>query len=378
MLILSQLLGFAYIVVMIYFAVGFRKARRKIKHRDIVKNHSDFSVIIPFRNEEKSIPILLKSLNALDRPVFSKVKFIFVDDHSDDNSVQILENSLKSFTYDFEILKNEGTGKKSALNTGINKAQSKWIVTTDADVECVKTWLTELEKAIATTKAQMLVMPIQLQSDNRFFDDLQKLESAALVTMSAGALANGKVFSANGANLAFTKYIFEKAGGYSPEIQLASGDDEFLLKRVFEMDKELVEVYFVPEVMVLTNPCKSLTELVEQRTRWISKVNPQKISWKQFPVIIPALFMLTFIISIPYSLFTPYNLTSSGLLIDKWFGDLILFSSFASFFRMSVKDLLQNLLLIVVMPFYQLLYMVPAFYKRFFGRYSWKGRSYGA
>jgi hypothetical protein len=193
-----------------------------------------------------------------------------------------------------------------------------------------------------------------------------------------GSLANGVVFSANGANLAFTKNIFMRVGAYTPEMQLASGDDEFLLKRVHNLNPDLVEVFMTHDVLIKTDACQSLTHLISQRTRWISKVKTAKFSWNQLPVIIPSLFMLFLIVSIPLALFFPFNWIKSGLLLDKWIGDVILFSSFASFFKYSFKKNIRLLGLIAVMPFYQVIYMIPVLYQKFFGEFTWKGRTYEA
>lgn len=362
---------------MIYFAIGFRKSLKNKESQYISQPNTTFTVIIPFRNEIESLPALVSSLRQLEKPAMALVKIVFVDDHSEDGSKEFIESELKDLGIEYEFVQNKGTGKKAALKTGIDKSNTNWIITTDADVEVPATWLTAISNKLKTTKAEMLVMPVQLLSNGTFFSDIQKLESAALVSMSAGALANKNVFSANGANFAFTKNIFEKSGGYTPEIQHASGDDEFLLKRVFGLNKSLVEVFFVKDVIVKTKACKTLSELISQRTRWASKVKIQMLSWKQYPVIIPSVFMLLLILSIPYSLLSRYNLSTSGLLLDKWIGDLILFFAFSSFFGYSLKSNLKVLLLILAMPFYQLFYMIPVFYKRFMGDFSWKGRSYG-
>lgn len=375
---LFQLIGVAYISVMIYFAIGMRKALKNNQFNKVTQLPLDFTVVIPFRNEESTLPTLVHSLKMLDKPSHSKVKFIFVDDHSEDNSKSKLDLELNGFPFEYEVLQNDGEGKKRALQTGINHVQTKWIVTTDADVECPKTWLTAIAQKIGSTQSEMLVMPIELKSQNSFFEDIQKLESSALVSMSMGSLANGVVFSANGANLAFTKNIFMRVGAYTPEMQLASGDDEFLLKRVHNLNPDLVEVFMTHDVLIKTDACQSLTHLISQRTRWISKVKTAKFSWNQLPVIIPSLFMLFLIVSIPLALFFPFNWIKSGLLLDKWIGDVILFSSFASFFKYSFKKNIRLLGLIAVMPFYQVIYMIPVLYQKFFGEFTWKGRTYEA
>ncbi|MCK9480927.1 MAG: glycosyltransferase [Bacteroidia bacterium] len=377
--ILSQLIGTLYVVIMLYFGMGFIKGlRRSISKKSLTQNFQDFTIIIPFRNEGETLRALVRSLDVLKQPKDSNVKFIFSNDHSEDHSLTVLQDTLAQFPFEYEIILSAGDGKKAALQTAIHHVNTDWIVTTDADVEVPQTWLLEIEKAIAQTHGQMIVMPIELSTDGSFFQDLQKLESAALVAMNAGALMMGNMFSANGANLAFTKTVFNKVGGYAPEMNVASGDDEFLLKRVHHFDKSLIDVYFTSESKVVAQPCHTFKELINQRTRWVSKTKINKLDIKQFPVIIPTFFMLYFIVSIPVFLFTGYSLHSTGLLFHKWIGDLIIYGFMASFFSLSLRKNPQVVLLILAMPFYQIAYMAPVVYKRFFGQFAWKGRKYHA
>ena len=63
----------------------------KLKSSKLLTN---FSVIIPFRDEAKRLPMLLASINELQYPN-TNVSFWFVDDASEDNSYQIIEKFHK-------------------------------------------------------------------------------------------------------------------------------------------------------------------------------------------------------------------------------------------------------------------------------------------
>ena len=81
--------------------VGFDRIK-ETELEDIVPK-TRFSVVIPFRNESKHLNGLLKSiLNlAYPRPHF---EIIFVNDASEDNSVQLIEAHLRSSNIDFQII----------------------------------------------------------------------------------------------------------------------------------------------------------------------------------------------------------------------------------------------------------------------------------
>jgi hypothetical protein len=79
--------------------------------------------------------------------------------------------------------------------------------------------------------SRLIIAPVELKSNLKIFQQLQKLEFASLVASGAGAAAFGKPILCNGANLAFPKKI------YSIHVndlhnELLSGDDMFLLESV--------------------------------------------------------------------------------------------------------------------------------------------------
>ena len=50
------------------------------------------SVIVPFRNEEKMLPMLIDSLKAQSHTSF---EVIFINDHSEDESLKVLDQALQ-------------------------------------------------------------------------------------------------------------------------------------------------------------------------------------------------------------------------------------------------------------------------------------------
>lgn len=50
------------------------------------------SIIVPFLNEEKAVPIFCKTMDAYVKKLPFKTEFIFVNDGSDDNSLEVLQN----------------------------------------------------------------------------------------------------------------------------------------------------------------------------------------------------------------------------------------------------------------------------------------------
>jgi glycosyltransferase involved in cell wall biosynthesis len=101
------------------------------------------SVVVPMYNSQETIESCLDSLVNLDYPK-DKYEIIVVDDHSTDDSLDI----VKSFAYANENiwLLRQGKGKKgpaSARNQGIRRAKGEFIASTDADETKFPNWLNE-------------------------------------------------------------------------------------------------------------------------------------------------------------------------------------------------------------------------------------------
>ena len=89
-----------------------------------------------------------------------------------------------------------------------------------------------------------------------------------------------QAFLCNGANLAFTKKIFEKVGGYKSHLELNSGDDVLLLEDVKKINPETVSYLKNTNASVTTYPLKNYKNLMAQKVRWASKFdkNPNQIN----------------------------------------------------------------------------------------------------
>ena len=102
------------------------------------------SVVVPMYNSQETIESCLDSLVKLDYPK-SRYEIIIVDDHSTDDSVNI----VKSFVYahdNIRLLKQK-IGKKgpaAARNLGIKQAKGEFIASTDSDEIMFSNWLNEL------------------------------------------------------------------------------------------------------------------------------------------------------------------------------------------------------------------------------------------
>ena len=269
-MILISILFYSYILCILVFVFGFNKVAEF--NTKVTTEKTTFSVIIPFRNEAKNLPNLLASINQLNYSS-ELVEFIFVDDDSSDNSVEII-NSYSENHPEITIIKNQRTSnspKKDAITIAIKKAKNDWIVTTDADCMLPKNWLQRIDAFIQKHNCNMLVAPVSYRSNSTFLEQFQRLDFMSLQASTIASFGLKIPFLANGANFIYKKEVFEKVNGFSGNSETASGDDVFLLEKFLKFDFKKVRYLKSKEAIVQTFPVSSFSELIQQRVRWASK-----------------------------------------------------------------------------------------------------------
>lgn len=328
------------------------------------------TIIVAFRNEENVIHHLIHSLKNLDYPDDS-LEVILIDDHSEDNSF----NVVKALIYDspsFSLvpLSESRTGKKAAISQAVEIAKGEIIVTTDADCQVPVNWLNKINDAFNNDKTNMVFGGVKLISNKSFFSSLQAIEFASLIGSMAAALGQGSFIMANGANLSFRKAAFLYVKGYEGNAEIASGDDEFLARKMIKAFPD--SLYFIndAEAVVSSKPIMSLKHFISQRIRWASKWKYSAFSTSGVTALYVILVQLA-TVSVAISLFNVregmlllLSILMVKLVLECWF----LFK--VSTFLQSRWNWAAFLVLQFIYPFYVLGIGIVSQV----GPYTWKGR----
>lgn len=226
MIIIVICTSIAYILLITIFWIGWE---RLIHYNYSSTDCSTFvSVIIPMRNEETNIKNLLSYLLLQNYP-HNLFEIIVIDDHSSDNSLQEALN-IKSNIIRTIILPEGLTGKKKAIQYGIDQSNGDLILTCDADCVITNNWIVSHVSYHEKFSPVMLSGPVS-GIYNHGFSKIQSLEMFGLMGSTAGAAALSHNIMCNGANLSFKKEIY-------PEIRqiynhnISSGDDMFILQQL--------------------------------------------------------------------------------------------------------------------------------------------------
>jgi cellulose synthase/poly-beta-1,6-N-acetylglucosamine synthase-like glycosyltransferase len=385
---------------------------------NLIENKIRFSVLIPVRNEAQNIAALLNDLSLQDLDK-SNFEVLVLDDNSDDETAQIVTNLIQKMPYSLQLISvpaADSAHKKRAITLGVSKSKFEYIITTDGDCRVLKTWLSTFaafiySKEKTNQKVFFIAGAVRLNHKRDFFAALQASEFATLIGCGGAALNLGFPFTCNGANMAYSKKIFEELGGYeeikdTKEVdyenqlnlknkvkvldknnstnngyQISSGDDEFLLHKFHKVYPKSIFFLKSDKAIVETEATQTWKQFYNQRKRWASKWNQhKKISHAAISVFVflVQIFTLLMFIFIGFDIFTTdFDLMSSEL--KKY-----LYLTF--FIKMTIEFLflffilrfLEQLKAIFTLPFWWIIY---SFYAIFFGiaaqkkGYQWKGRN---
>ncbi len=341
---------------------------REYRHSTL-QSYPCFSVIIPFRNEQASLPLILNDLLLQDYPP-GCMEIVLVDDHSTDRSVELAGNICPELQKAKLIKLPEGkTGKKEALLAGIENAMYELIVTTDADCRVGRQWLSTLASYYNEFNPVMIIGPVIPDfRKNGFFHYFQQLEMISLIGSGAASALLGKPIYCSGANLCYAKEkVYELDDPLARSI--ASGDDTLLLLQLKKDYGSRIRFLKSLSAMAVTKTEENIYGFLIQRSRWVSKSK----HYRDYEIILPALLVLFTNMALIVSLF----LMLSGKVIwlfpvlfaIKLVTDGLFLNYLLKFFRIKFR-LVFYFFSSLLYPFY----LITILCINIFLPYNWKGR----
>ncbi|WP_333599219.1 glycosyltransferase family 2 protein [Flavobacterium sp.] len=333
-----------------------------------------FSIIIPFRNEEKNLPKLLQSISNLNYP-HQLVEIVMVDDFSTDSSERVcIKWRLDHDHLDTTLLENlrlSNSPKKDAIGRAVPIIKHNWIITTDADCTVNKNWLLTLDHYIQTNQPEMIVGAVVYKTKNNWFHRFQQLDLLSLQGATIGSFGIGKPFMCNGANFAYTKKLFNELDGFNGNNKMASGDDVFLLQKAVK--NHLAQVHYIKNTdsIVKTKPENDLFKLFMQRVRWASKTTGYQSSYAKSLAVIVLLMNLSLVVS--FALWIADGLDWRILVkvfVIKYVVDYVLLYK-TNAYLLKGKFILP-LASSIIYPFFSSLVGIYSL----FGSFTWKGRTF--
>lgn len=359
-----------YGIIIMLFTLGWSKLQTSGTNLTPQKR---ISVIIPLRNESEHLVSLIDRLLLQDYPK-ELYEIILVNDHSSDDTGDLLRqvSSGKNILF-FELPANL-QGKKQALSLGISHASGEIILTSDADCKPGKEWLNSVDAYFQKGSYKMLAGPVAIEHPTGLFGCFQSMELISLQGSGGGAIGIGMPIMCNGANLSFYKSSFLKVNGYMGNENIASGDDIFLLEK-FKTAYGPASIGFMKDTtsIVYTSQASGLKAYLNQRIRWVSKspsYSDPFLLTTSFTVLLFNLMILVCLIVALLSASKILLITALSAFVYKSVVDMPVLWKASGFFNQ--RSLLLRSYLIL-----QPLHIIFIVFSGIFGNllsYRWKGR----
>lgn len=348
------------ITVLGYFMQRQREAKLYSTENGI--DLAELVVIIPFRNEEKRIHVLLESIN---KSVLHPKQYIFVNDHSTDQSCEQIEQVLnEAIPYQIISLEDGVEGKKLAIRKGIERSESEYVLGWDADCSFLPNYFSQIRSLPA---ADLYVMPAVMIAE-REFEHLYEVDLLLVNAANCGVSGLLRPIMASGANMLYKRSAFKQYDQYSTHAHMPSGDDIYLLR---DFRKANAKVHLVTDrsLAVYTETPQSFNEFIHQRLRWIAKTGDVKDHLSTSLAIIQGLLTAGFVTLLVFALLQQEWKWALVVFILKSVIDLLFFLPF--FNRMGrLRSWLYIPIYELLFPFYTL--MIVTMMYTF--KPKWKGR----
>lgn len=374
--ITSYFLTAFYCCLIAFFYVGLLAIILRTKRQNKLPTsnvQNTFSVVISARNEAGFISQCLQSI-IKQNYASDKFEIIVINDHSTDDTLEILsqfkiQNSIPMHRDNISIIDladfDKINNKKQAINKGIEQAKFDYIILTDADCTRGTNWLKTINQFINISNAKMVYAPVEFATKN-IFEKLQALEFAGLVGVGAAAMELKYPNMCSAANLIFEKKVFFEVNGYADNMHVISGDDEFLMHKFFKKYPKQVQFIHQKEAIVLTGANGTLSQLTEQRKRWVSKSTKYENRYITFILIMAYFYNISMVVN----LFIDWHLALNQII----FKTLI-----EGIFLVTILKLFGKTKLILLLPLaeiFHVLYVIIIGIWANFGTYNWKGRTH--
>lgn len=368
----SIALAVFYFLLISYFFLGWLKLvfqSKKYNHLS-ANNQFSYSIVIAVRNEEKNILQCLQSIIEQNYPK-ENFEIVVVDDGSTDNTSEVVKAfCVKNYTFNIQQIFSALNQKKSSITLAISKAKNEFIVLTDADCTRKNKWLGAINNFINQTNCKMIYAPVRFKAKN-IFEKMQALEFAGLVGIGASSIELKNPNMCSAANLIFEKLAFDEVDGYTDNLHIASGDDEFLLHKIFKLYPNQVKFLLNYDAMVSTSANTTMHELAEQRKRWVSKATKYENRYITLILTMAYLFNCSILVNFFVGFYDIRFLSLLAFQLGlKFIAEFIFLSQ--------VTKHLKQFHLMVLLPITELMHIFYVIYIGIagtFGNYTWKGRN---
>ena len=333
------------------------------------------AVIVPARNEEAVLELILKDLLEQDYPIELLTVYI-ADDGSTDRTPSIIADWVERYPSQFkkvELLAAFETwkGKKKWIASAISDTNTTFILTTDADCRLPKLWVKSMVQTYEVAQAKFVSGPVTIAEESSIWNRFQQIEFSSLIGSGASAIGLNLPLMCNGANVGYAREAYVNVRGFEGNEFIASGDDEFLMHKIFsEFGADGIVFCKNKAAIVSTSGASTWSAFFNQRKRWASKWENYSLKYVQAVAFWVFIFHLTVLLSSVLVIFQQIDwYWPAALWGTKVIFDYFYLNSVARFLSIDFKKS-TFIYAVLIYPLYVVGFGILAR----FGTYTWKER----
>ncbi|WP_085908426.1 glycosyltransferase family 2 protein [Kiloniella majae] len=196
------------------------------------------SYVITVYNKAKYVADVIESLRVENDGQYEAVEYIFVDDGSTDNSIEVINQNKSLLAGDVKILEQENSGAAKATNMGVEAANYEWIRLLDGDDIVCKNSTAIMYNAAQREKVDFVIGSYSYFSrDKELLPQIEIVDENDYVVMTQEDCLKRfiKNFSHNSSCMLLSKSLFLAFSG--ADTRLMSPDYSMALRAIAITDK---------------------------------------------------------------------------------------------------------------------------------------------
>lgn len=256
----------------------------KINWKDHVRKRNDFpkvSILIAARNEERDLPHLLASLDALDYPA-ERLEILIVDDQSEDQTVRLIRDWARDRVNrrlisiaDDQVSLYQRNGKANALAIMGKEATGELLFFTDADCEVPINWIREGIGCFEENTG--LIIGITQVKSRGLFGKMQEIEWWNTLGIVKAVTDLRLPSTGLGNNMIISKAAYLASGGFEGISHSVTEDLE--ISRAIRGARFDIRHQVSQDLLVTTKAEDSWFSFLKQRKRWVTGAATLSIPW---------------------------------------------------------------------------------------------------
>jgi cellulose synthase/poly-beta-1,6-N-acetylglucosamine synthase-like glycosyltransferase len=227
------------------------------------------SVIIPARDEEKTLPALLESLACQSKCIY---EIVLINDRSRDNTLEVMRKYQANYRGLIKIIDNKNSysgknPKQAALSLAEEVAAGDIFLYTDADCSVPENWVEYMTKPFSDNKTGLVFGTVTVDKGKTLLEKFQQYDHLLRYHYTAACAGLNIPTGGFGNNLAVRRAALQEVGGFK-QLEYSVTEDAQLIAKIRNSGKWKIIAQTSLKSMVNTAPAKTWKELAGQELRW--------------------------------------------------------------------------------------------------------------